>query len=364
MRKALLMIVAVLAADALARGGGWSQGPELAPVERIVLGSCANQDRPQPVWKAMLAIRPDVFLSLGDIVYVNRGGEDARARRAAYEKLRRQEGFEALRQQTRFLATWDDGEFGLNDGGGDFPRKEEFRGDFLDFLGEPADSPRRRTGGVYDAHIFGPPDRRVQIILLDTRSFRSPLRRREVADDTGRYLPDDSPEKTMLGAEQWAWLESQLRQPAEVRLIASSIQVIAEDHGWEKWANLPRERKRLFELIRSTGAAGVIFLSGDRHFGELSAMDAGIGYPLFDLTSSGWNVGKRVPVPHEVNRHRVFVANWTDNFGVVAIEWKEPEPVIALQLRDEAGRLIFERRLRLSELRPSGGGAAGRRMPV
>lgn len=323
-----------------------------ATLERIAFGSCANQDQPELIWDVIAAQRPQSLLALGDLVYVNRGGEDAAARAKAYGILARNPGWQRLRKSVPLLATWDDGEFGTNDGGADFAPKEEFRQDFLDFVGEPRDSARRRSGGVYDARIVGPPGRRVQIILLDTRSFRSPLRKREKEDDTGRYLPDDSPDKTMLGAAQWAWLEAQLRQPADVRLIVSSIQVVAEDHGWEKWANLPRERQRLFDVIRTTGARGVVILSGDRHFGELSAMDAGIGYPLFDFTSSGWNVGKRLQIPHELNRHRVFTANWTDNFGMVLLDWKSADPVITLQLRDGAGRIVFERRLRLSELQP------------
>ena len=85
----------------------------------------------------------------------------------------------------------------------------------------------------------------------------------------------------MLGEDQWRWLAEQLRVPAEVRLLVSSIQVVAEDHGWEKWMNFPHERERLFKLIRETGAEGVIILSGDRHLAELSMMDGGVG--LSDL---------------------------------------------------------------------------------
>ena len=53
-----------------------------------------------------------------------------------------------------------------------------------------------------------------------------------------RYVPDDDPGKTMLGEVQWAWLADRLREPAELRLIVSSIQVVAEAHGWERWGNL------------------------------------------------------------------------------------------------------------------------------
>ena len=56
----------------------------------------------------------------------------------------------------------------------------------------------------------------------------------------------------MLGEAQWAWLAERLREPADLRLLVSSIQVLAEGHGWERWGNLPAERERLIRLIAET----------------------------------------------------------------------------------------------------------------
>jgi alkaline phosphatase D len=157
----------------------------------------------------------------------------------------------------------------------------------------------------------------------------------------------------MLGEEQWKWLEEQLRLPAEIRLIVSSIQVVPEDHHWETWANLPLERQRLFQLIRTTGAEGVLFLSGDRHLGELSMMDGGVGYPLFDLTSSGLNVAHHEKWrKQEPNRHRVATMNLGDNFGVVEIDWERADPRISLQIRDVDGDIAIQRKIPLSLLKP------------
>ena len=185
--------------------------------------------------------------------------------------------------------------------------------------------------------------------MLDTRYFRSsPLKKKTpVTRGEGPYEPNPDPTTTMLGEDQWRWLEEQLRRPAEVRLIASSIQVVAEDHGWEKWMNLPHERERLYRLIRETGAEGVVFLSGDRHLAELSMMDGGAGYPFYDLTSSGLNQAAKSWRPQEVNRHRVATMNWGDNFGLITIDWDRPDPRISLQIRD-----VERRRLPRAEARP------------
>src|SRR5262249_22644216 len=148
------------------------------------------------------------------------------------------------------LATWDDHDYGADDVGAEYPKKDESQQVFLDFFGVPKDSPRRTQKGVYHAALFGPPEKRLQVILFDTRYFRSPLKKRDkFIPNVGPYIPNPDKTATMLGEAQWRWLEEQLRVPAKVRLLGSSIQVVAEDHGWEKWQNLPHERERLFRLI-------------------------------------------------------------------------------------------------------------------
>lgn len=346
MRRALILCLLVFSGPApvvLAQGAP-------IPVSRIAFGSCAQQDRPQPIWKAIVDANPQVFLFIGDNIYGDT--EDMRVLRAKYAKLAAQKGFQLLRKQCPILATWDDHDYGVNDGGAEYPKREESQRIFLEFFGVPKSDPRWKRPGVYSARIYGPPDKRLQIILLDTRYFRSPLKRRPArAPGSGPYVPDPSPKKTLLGEAQWKWLEEQLRKPAELRIIASSIQVVPEDHGWEKWMNFPHERERLFRLIRETGAEGVLFISGDRHLAELSQMDGRVGYPLYDLTSSGLNQGAKRWRPLEVNRHRVATMAYGNNFGFIEVDWKRKDPLIRLQIRDEVGDIFLQQKLPLSVLK-------------
>src|SRR5207249_5081850 len=111
------------------------------------------------------------------------------------------------------------------------------------------------------------PGKRVQVILLDTRYHRSPLKRAAKPNPGERvppYVANTDADATMLGAEQWAWLEGELRKPAEVRLLVSSIQVIADEHGYEKWANFAREGDKREAVVRRTGGNGLFILSGNR----------------------------------------------------------------------------------------------------
>lgn len=318
--------------------------------DTIVFGSCARQDRPAPVWESMAAIKPQLAILLGDNIYGDT--QDMEVMKAKYGMLADSPGFKSLRMACELMAVWDDHDYGVNDGGGGYPQKEASRKVMLDFFGEPKNSLRRsQPGGIYTAKIFGPPGRRVQVILLDTRYQRSELKKAPGRGATG-YLPDPSPSAVMLSPEQWDWLGEQLAQPAELRLIGSSIQVVSEEHRFEKWANMPLERAKLFAAIRKAGAGGVVILSGDRHLGEISSMDAGIGYPLIDITASGINQASPTYRQVEANRHRVAGMPWGNHFGAVRVDWSKSDPLVRLELRDEAGDVVVSHRLPLSALNP------------
>jgi len=318
----------LLAAMSLAPATVLSQGRP--PLSRIAYGSCANQSMAQPIWEAILAYRPDLFIFAGDNVYGDFNSPDGGNLKRAYDIARTIPGYARLRETVNHLAVWDDHDYGLNDGGVEFAHKARSKELFLDFWNVPATDIRRQRDGIYDARVIGPQGMRVQVILLDVRWFRSPLK---VTDQRGapgkeRYLPDPDPARTMLGAEQWAWLADELRKPAEVRLIVSSTQILAEGHGWERWGNLPLEKQKLIDTIRSSGAKGVVLLSGDRHIGALYRETPPDLYPLYEATSSGLNMVYWAAKEAGPNRLGAIYA--AANFGVVDIDWWERKLVLAL----------------------------------
>jgi alkaline phosphatase D len=325
-----------------------------APLRTIAFGSCANQAKNQDFWEPVLAHKPDAFVFMGDNIYSDT--DNMAVLKATYDLLGAQEGFQTLRETAKVLATWDDHDYGFNDSGADYPAREGSREVFLDFWQTPADAERRGHEGIYDAQVFGPPGRRVQVILLDTRYFRSPLRKLEKRPpNDGPYLALWDKDATLLGEAQWAWLERQLRVPAEVRILVSSIQLVAQDHHWEKWMNLPLERARLLRMLWATRAAGVIAISGDRHHGEISCLTEGPPYPLYDITSSGLNM-TRPGDNSERNRHRLDdVIVRENNFGLVTIDWSQEDPAITMEIRDITDTSRVARTIRLSELQIEAG---------
>jgi alkaline phosphatase D len=333
-------------------------------LQRIAFGSCAKHWQPQPIWQAVIDKQPNLWLFLGDAVYADTDGKTTwlvspEQLTGEWARLADKSEFQQARERLPMMATWDNHDYGSHAGGKEFPVKEASQQIFLDFFGEPADSERRKTPGIYDAKIFGPVGQRVQIILLDTRYFKdrykkdpTPKKERLKKGKVGGYMPDDDPLKTLLGAEQWTWLEEQLQQPAEVRLIVSSIQIIPDKKGMDEWGNFPLERQKLFDLIENAGARGIILLSGNVHFAELSKSYAG-DYPLFELTSSGMTHINEA-YAKAANNYRIAGPSIDLNFGMVEIDWQaQPSPLITLKAINSDGTTAFSHQLSQVDLRSS-----------
>jgi alkaline phosphatase D len=327
--------------------------PQPAPavnplISRIALGSCMKQDRPVPVLATVREFQPELFVWLGDNIYGDT--HDMTVMTAKYAQLAAKPLFAALRAEVPMIATWDDHDYGINDGGREYAQKAASKEVFLKFWAEPADSPRRQRPGIYTSYRFTDPasKRTLQIILLDTRTFRTPLTKNTTSSFKNDYRPDSNPANTFLGDEQWAWLEARLREPADLRLIGTSIQFGHEYNGWESWTNFPTEIDQMVRTIVATKAEGVVFLSGDVHWGELSVLKAPNCYPLHDLTASGINTEWDSVEP---NRNRVGEVCRDHHFGLIEINWAATDPTVSLQIRDGTGRTRVKSTVRLSKLK-------------
>jgi alkaline phosphatase D len=329
---------------------------------RIAFGSCAKQSKPQPIWARIRAARPDLFLFLGDNFYAD--VQDEAGLRRRYREFEAAQELQAFRRSTPHLAIWDDHDYGDDDAGADYPLRALSQQLFCDAWGEAPDSARRTRPGIYEAYRVEVGGRSVQILMLDLRFNRSPLAsdpsRREGypamvlrARLTGQpmpgwYLPTADRSTTLLGEPQWEWLEQRLAEPADLRILASSIQVAAEGTGWECWANFPHERERLAAAIRRQGAHGVLCISGDMHYGELSCWHPPSLYPLWDLTSSGLTETWTVPTPNSRREGSVYAGL---NFGLLEIDASGPELSLMLSVRDSQGQARIQHTLALSALR-------------
>ena len=304
---------------------------------QIAFGSCNKTEVENPFWDDVLALQPDLWIWGGDNIYADT--DDMQKMRAMYRDQKSIPAYQALVKQVPVIGTWDDHDYGLNDGGAEFAARAESQQAFLDFLEVPEDSPRREQDGIYAAHSYVRPGGKVKVLVLDTRYFRTPLRE----DPTGekRYIPNEYGEGTVLGEAQWAWLERELTESdADFNVLVSSIQLLSGQHGFETWGNFPHEVERLIRIIGSSGAKGVFVLSGDRHISEFSRQQSGsLPYDRVDFTSSGLTHAYR-SFKGEPNPYRIGGVVARESFGVVLLDFQKNEATF--QIRADGNVILQE----------------------
>lgn len=302
----------------------------------IAFGSCNKVDLPQTMWADIAANNPKLWIWLGDIIYADT--TNMRALAAHYKRLKTNPGYKNLRSIAQIVGVYDDHDYGANDAGKGLPNKKGSKKCLLDFLDVPYRSPLRKQEGAYQSYLFGKGENKIKIIIMDTRYFRDTL-----IPDTNpnrRYVPNM--EGDMLGEAQWAWLEQELtNSPARLHLLCSSVQVLANEHGYEKWGNFPNARKRLLQLIVKTKPANLMILSGDRHMAEVTKMDLqGLPYPLYDFTSSGLTHIRSGT--SEANKMRVGDMIVKKNFGLLKVRWEGANPIVTMEVRGNRNELYQE----------------------
>ena len=311
--------------------------PTPLKASRIAFGSCNDYYSSQPRWEPMAALKPQLFIWTGDIVYADenhflplRGfawfrwpasGITESDLRGAYARQKSLSGYRKLRDTARVLGIYDDHDYGKDIAGKEFALRAESQRALMDFLDEPANSPRRERAGAYASYYYGYGIHRVRVIILDTRYHR------------------ESPgeQSDILGEEQWQWLRTELEtSKSAVHVLVSSIQVLPQEHSYEKWADFPRARERLLNLLRETKPAGLFLISGDRHLSEISRLQEE-DLDLWEVTASGMT--HNVPSDwEEANRLRQGRFYSDLNFGWLQMDWEER--TMDLQIRDREGNVV------------------------
>lgn len=304
-------------------------------VEKICFGSCHRAGKNTQIWTHITKLQPQLFIFTGDNIYADT--HDPEKLKNDYKTLNDIPEYKELKNQTAVIATWDDHDFGINDEGRENPIRKASRDIMLDAFAVPRNAPIRSREGVYQSYTYGPKGKRLQVILLDTRYFRSPLKK------TGKvYMPMIGKDATILGGDQWQWLTTELDKPADLRLIVSSIQVLNSGHRFEKWANMPEERAKLLKLlVDKKSVSNTIIISGDRHFSEVSKQPLENKQDLWELTSSGLsNAGGGWG---DKNPWRVGKSFNKRNFGSLKINWEQKNA--SFQLIDNDGKAVREQQL-------------------
>ena len=290
----------------------------------IAFGSCNRESRPQPLWPVIAENRLNLWIWCGDNIYGD--SKKAAVIEAKYRQQFEQPDYVLFRRRFPIIGTWDDHDYGWNNATGTYPLKAVTKMLALDFMEVPKDDPRRQRDGIYGDYDFGPEGQRIKIVLLDNRYFST---------------SPDAENPQLLGENQKEWLAETLKNSdAQINILVSGTQIISEEHTHEKWANFPIDRNWLLNLIRDAAIPGVILISGDRHFHEISVLGkTDDPYPLVEITSSGlthsWENFKGEP-----NRHRKGEVFTGLGFGMLHINWESQPIIVTAEIRNGSNQVM------------------------
>ena len=293
---------------------------------KIAFGSCLDQDLPQPIWSTIQKDEVNAFIFLGDNVYGddNSSGE-LNILQKAYSKQKLK--LPSWLSEKDIYSIWDDHDYGENDGGNSYKGKKESQELFLNFWGIPNDDQRYTQEGIYFDHEFIADGVRVHLIGLDTRYFRSEL-------DGGfrSYKVNDNDQATILGTNQWSWLNKTIKKDADLIILMTSIQLLATNHAYEKWSLFPSERKKMLKLIDGLDTTTII-LSGDRHRAGIYKYNN-----IYEITASALNKPSSRKSSKETDPlllHEMYVK---ENYGLMLIDGGSKK--VKFSLKDIEGNII------------------------
>ncbi|MBX7225441.1 MAG: alkaline phosphatase family protein [Chitinophagales bacterium] len=316
-------------------------------ITAIAFGSCGSQWRPDwSIFNSILDKKPDLYIALGDNMYADVEGLEDQPFYPffvdfGYQVLGQNKIFGKFKKQVPIIATWDDHDYGKNNGGNEFLYKQEAKNAFMKFWNVSSDNDMRSREGVYSAYYYGEGNQRIQILMLDTRWFLDVISDEPIAATT-----DAS--KKILGEPEWLWLEEELKKPAAIRIIGSSTQFCTEHNGYEAWANYPLEMERFYSTIRKTKAEGVFFISGDVHYAEINKRKVEGLYPIYDATSSGLT---HMEDPAKPSIYRIGDPYTNLNFGMLRIDWDANPISIKQEIYSQSGDLVLSHQILLNELK-------------
>ena len=321
-----------------------------APDFSVATGSCAYINEPEvdrpgkgygsgyQIFEKISDKNPNIMLWLGDNVYFREADWDSKTGiYHRYTHSRSIKEMQPLLAKTQNYALWDDHDFGPNDADRGYYYKHETQKAFKDFWANKTygENPNQNEG-IYSTFYWGD----AQFFMLDNRFFKSPNDRK-----TG--------ERVLLGSPQIQWLiDNLVSSRASFKIICIGGQTLNSDAVFENYATYPEEKEFLLNEIKQNNIRGVLFLSGDRHFSELSKVERENTYPLYDWTVSPLTSGVASSYKNELNKNRVEGSMFAEqNFGMLYFSGDKENRQVKLVLYNNQGIELWSKTILKSELK-------------
>jgi alkaline phosphatase D len=323
------------------------------PNLNIAFGSCAyindpEYDRPgksyggsEMIFNSIANKKPDAMIWLGDNVYFREGDWDSEEGMIMrYVHSRKHPRLDSLLRSVPNYAIWDDHDFGPNDSNGSFALKDKSLATFQHFWPNPTKSIDVINGNTSMVTIGD-----IDFFLLDNRYNRTA----QNLNTTPNLSVDHG--ASILGQDQIHWLINALMtSKASFKIICIGGQFLNSEMVYENYANYGREKSYIMDLLQANKINNVVFLSGDRHCGEISKWSNG-DYTLYDLTSSPLTSGA-FDMSKEKNAFRMegtIVAE--RHFAMLKISGSRKERQLSVAYYNKQGELIFEKPIQFNDVK-------------
>ena len=289
---------------------------------------CADPRTAQPLWNKMAADPADLYIHVGQHFPIT--DKSKMTPEELLTGFNQQSDFINFRSKVPVMGVWDEDDYGTlspANNGEHNPDRENSRLQYFKFYNLDSERIDPRQRGIYHSVILGDSRHKVQILFLDTHFFRSDL----VFNKTpkfpkGPYVPSKNKKTTILGSEQWAWLQKEFKTPVEFRILVTPTQFISSEQGQESWALFPESKKAMLNLLQKQNEKFTLFLSGNRLHGEMQKLKDKKGHVLLDVTAGGINrVSPSAYIP-EASR----VGSWLEepNYADLQIDWEHRKAVV------------------------------------
>lgn len=316
---------------------------------RLVVGSCMDEGfhaEQKRAWVQIKNINPDAIFLLGDNVYSNKFQENPRepvppeVLWTRYIQMRNALDIYRWRELTPVFATWDDNDYGMNDGDETYLNKADSLKMFFVFFprSEKVKAVVRGPGAAFTLNGFGQ-----SFFFFDDRSFRTPNK-------------IDQENQSHFGLAQETWFYEQLEQLNAPFWLISGDQFFGGYHSFESYeGSHPKSFTRFLNRV-AKAKRPYIFVSGDRHMTEiLKLSNKEAGRETYELTASPIHA-RTFPNAIERNptKRRLEASSGPFNFMEVKVNNETTRYSLNVKAWGVDEGLLFERNLRF------GGNKSGR----
>lgn len=314
------------------------------------------------IFESIYEVDPDIFVWLGDNVYLREA--DWTSWTGILQRWTHDRSIPHLRgllASRPNYAIWDDHDYGPNDAGWDFWNKEQTTRAFNLFYGNPS-AGLPTLPGIFT--FFNRSD--VNVYLLDNRFHR----------DGPEHLKAFDREKDLLGKRQVDWLISSLKYrqgqstngylpsyPSNFNLICIGNTVLGDTGSVDSYQLFDEELQYLMDRIMEEGIDGVVFVSGDVHFGEVNQVQLkgggqpgvpgkaglkGKTYRFMEVTTSPLTAGAWSGPDDNIHRYDIFpgeedTTGGTRNFATLSFEGPLEDRRMIIRYYDTHGKLLNQK---------------------